>query len=255
MTSFIQSTRTYVADKAPVVSAYLRRALSGGPKFKRSGSLWSIEDDTGKVVVPYIRRYGMYLPSVGSRIDRMLQRYNLGDLKGALVLDVGSHVGEFAMAASPKAKQVICFEPDPSARQALMENTGGLKNVKVMPIALSNETKKSKLFVATEHADSSLFQPDSFTNVIEVDARRLDSLNIDVSGFSRVVLKMDAEGFEPEVLQGGGEWLKNLHTAAIDVAPERAGSDTYREVKQLLEAAGMREVSLSADQVLVMTRS
>lgn len=32
---------------------------------------------------------------------------------------------------------------------------------------------------------------------------------------------MDAEGFEPEVLRGAGEWLRCVDEAAIDVSPER----------------------------------
>lgn len=243
-----------LANAAPALAAQTKRWLHHGPSFRREGSLWKIEDDTGIIFVPYIRRYSMYAESVKQRIDYMLDRYRLGDLRDALVIDIGAHIGEFAMAASPEAKRVICFEPDPTAREALLVNTRAFHNVEIMPIALSNQSKPARFYVATEKADSSLFQPEHYTRVIDVDARRLDSLGIDTKGYSRVVLKMDAEGFEPEVLEGGGDWLRQLDAASVDVAPERAGQDTYAPVKSLLQAAGLSEVALTTDQVLVMKR-
>ena len=182
----------------------------------------------------------------------MLERYPTGELRDSLVIDIGAHVGEFAIAAAPYAKNIICFEPDPIVRAALIENTKNLKNVNVLPFALSDQTKTAKFFVATAHADSSFVEPEKYDLIIQVDARRLDSLNIETNSYSRVILKMDAEGFEPEVLEGGGNWLNKLDIVAIDVSPERMGADTYKEVKKILEKRGFREIKLTSDQVLVM---
>lgn len=244
-----------LANAAPTLAAQTKRWLHHGPSFRREGSLWKIEDDTGTIFVPYIRRYAMYAGSVKRRIDYMLQRYQIGDLRDSLVIDIGAHIGEFAMASSAQAKRIICFEPDPTARAALAMNTQALHNVEIMPIALSNQSQTARFYVATEHADSSLFQPEHYTQVIDVDAKRLDSLGIDTQGYARVVLKMDAEGFEPEVLEGGGDWLQHLDAASVDVAPERAGQDTYAPVKKLLQAAGLSETALTGDQILVMRRT
>lgn len=253
--TLIQKSKSLLADMLPVTAARVGRMFTKGPRFNREGTLWKIADDSGSIFVPSIRRYGMYRDSgVGRRINGMLDRYQLGDLRGALVLDIGAHVGEFAMAAASQAAKVISFEPDPVAREALLRNTSSLPNVEVKPIALSDRTGKAKFYLATAHADSSLFEPEHFTQAIEVDALRLEDLAIGVEGYSRVVLKMDAEGFEPEVLRGAGSWLRHLQLAAVDVAPERAGSDTYAEVKTLLEASGMRQKDFTAHQVLVMER-
>lgn len=248
-----QTLKSRFANKFPRLSAYILKLLRGGPSFTETGGLWRIKDHTGCIYIPYIRRYGMYCNTVRKRIDNMLERYPAGDLENALVLDIGAHIGEFAIAASQYAGKVICFEPDPAARSALIKNTAEINNIEVRPIALSNRTGKTKFYVATEHADSSLFRPEVFTESIEIDAFRLDDLSISVEQYKRVVLKMDAEGFEPEVLEGGLKWIKsNLQLAAIDVAPERAGSDTYREVKSILESAGFKETILTKDMVLVM---
>jgi FkbM family methyltransferase len=197
----------------------------------------------------------MYTDSIAKRVNYMLDRYRIKDLEGALVLDIGAHVGEFTLAAAKTAAKVISFEPDPVVREALIENTNGMINVEILPIALSNTTGKSDFYISTEHADSSLFIPEDYTRVIEIETFRLNDLNLDASKYTKVILKMDAEGFEPEVIDGGLEWIgKNLHIASIDVAPERAGSDTYKEVKQKLESVGMYQLDYTQDQVLIMGR-
>lgn len=254
MESFGQAIVSAAADRFPVIAAKTKRYFGKGPVFHREGDQWLIEDNTGRIFVPYIRRYGMYVPNVAHRISFMRDRYPFDDLTGALIIDVGAHVGEYAMAASPLAAKIISFEPDPIARGALVRNVAALPNVEVRDVALSNTNGSATFYVATEHADSSLYQPDAYARAIEVKAQRLDSLDIDTSGYRHVLLKMDAEGFEPEVLEGAGDWLKNFTGVAIDVAPERAGQSTYAEVRRLLESAGLIERCLTDDQVLYACR-
>jgi len=55
---------------------------------------------------------------------------------------------------------------------------------------------------------------------------------------SFLLLKMDAEGFEPEILEGFGDQIKKINCFAIDVSPERVGVDTEKEVTQLLNNLG-----------------
>lgn len=252
---FFQNIKHELANAMPLLAAYILKTQKRGPKFSRHGNLWRIQDGTGEIYVPYIRRYSMYLNTIEKRIGYMLERYKIENLEGALVLDIGAHVGEFTLAAAPTAAKVVSFEPDPTVREALIQNTKGMNNVEILSIALSNKTGKSKFYVATEHADSSLFSPEKYSEIIDVDSFRLDDLNIDVSNYTKVILKMDAEGFEPEIIDGGLDWIrKNLHIAAVDVAPERAGSDTHKEVKQKLESIGFHQVGLNQEQVLIMER-
>lgn len=254
MRKSLRSIMSRVADLWPLQAAQFLRLVYGGPTLTKEGNLWRLADNTGTIFVPFIRRYGMYLPNIKHRISQMTQRYALGDLSGALIIDIGAHLGEFAVATAPFAKKILSFEPDPCAREALVRNVREFTNVEVLPIALSDQSKISKFFIATELADSSLFEPEDYDRVVDVEARRLDSLNIDVRGFTKVFLKMDAEGFEPEVLRGAGEWLRCVDAAAIDVSPERGGQSTYVEVKEILEAQGLIEVTLSDARVLLARR-
>lgn len=260
---------TYIYDNFPYPVAYARRLIKKGPNFscfqKGAGSLdspqiWTVEDrdHTAKIFIPYLRRYAMYCSSVKARIEYMRERYfmNSLDLKDALILDVGAHIGEFAISVAPFVKKVVCFEPDPVALKALQLNTKAYENIEIKNVALSNRDGLTTLYVATSKADTSLFEPECYQQKIEVNAFCLDSILSPTifSDYKNVYLKMDAEGFEPEVLEGANNWLQILSAVSIDVAPEREGKDTYDEVKRLLEAAGLIEKSLSSDYVLHASR-
>lgn len=237
------------------VRASILKLLNGGPTFKEEDNLWVIRDGSKKIFIPILRRYAMYKKGINQRLNHMLTRYDVGDMHGALILDIGAHVGEFAMAASKYAKKIICFEPDPIARAALIKNVSNLENVEILPIALSNKTGFSTFHIATTFADSSLFMPKDVTSTsIQVETSRLDDLDLDFSGYARIVLKMDAEGFEPEVLQGARSTLTQLSQTAIDVSVERGDDDTYDDVKKLLENEGLFEDYMTDDMVLVSSR-
>lgn len=238
-----------------LLRAFILSVWFNGPRYKKFKNLWLLEDGDLKLYIPVLRRYTVYAKGFNKRLSHMLKRYELGNINDALILDVGAHLGEFAIAASPHAKQIICFEPDPVVREALLLNIASLDNVKVLPVALSNQTGVSNFYVATKFADSSLFKPTGVkSQEIQVDTMRLDDLNIDFTGYSRVVLKMDAEGFEPEVVEGGLQVFSKLDQVAIDVSPERGEEDTYADVKKALASTGLVEKKLSSNMVLVSHR-
>ena len=49
-----------LANNFPVIAAHIKRIIHNGPRFKRYGNLWRVEDHTGVIYIPFIRRYGMY---------------------------------------------------------------------------------------------------------------------------------------------------------------------------------------------------
>lgn len=55
----------------------------------------------------------------------VLNRYRLPDAfpDGAVVVDVGAHIGAFALASAERGARVLTFEPDPENFALLMDNT------------------------------------------------------------------------------------------------------------------------------------
>ena len=66
---------------------------------------------------------------------------------------------------------------------------------------------------------------------------RLDNIDLRSLG-SHPMLKMDAEGHEPEVLLGAGSTLTRFAYVAIDTGPERQGKPTTDAVRAILDQGG-----------------
>ncbi|MBV9092839.1 MAG: FkbM family methyltransferase [Streptosporangiaceae bacterium] len=134
---------------------------------------------------------------------------------GDCVLDIGANLGLVSLTLSAlvgSAGNVHAFEPNPQM-QALIEEAIGrnkLTNIKLYRCALGAQDGELRLSVPRRNAGAASFvaarrNPDS-TEVL-VPVRTLSSVMADQSvGHIRLV-KMDVEGFEPEVLAGAIEFF------------------------------------------------
>ena len=170
------------------------------------------------------------------QFGRLLDSYCLNSIEinnGDIILDCGANVGELNLALqSNKIKtQYIAFEPDPEAFECLkLNNPKNIDNLHMS--ALSNKVGNQKLHVDSLGGNSSLI---SFgeDNMIEVSSITLDSLNINEN---IKLFKLEAEGFEPEVLDGSVNTLKNVNFVSVDFGHERGPEEksTIVEVNKLL---------------------
>lgn len=77
-------------------------------------------------------------------------------------------------------------------------------------------------------------------SISKVKAVRLDNL-IHNLGLNRIdFLKIDAEGAEPEVLEGAKDFLNNIRKIAVDCTPERFGKTTSSKVNDILSSQGFQ---------------
>ena len=87
-----------------------------------------------------------------------------------------------------------------------------------------------------------------------VEARRLDGLlaNVDLTG--TVIIKIEAEGAEPEALEGATGILEHVDFVAVDCGFER-GKDrqhTFVETSQLLIRAGFEPIAAEMKRITVL---
>lgn len=141
------------------------------------------------------------------------------DLKdGDLVVDCGANVGEINIGLKENNIFVkyVGFEPDPIAYNCLKLNNPQSVD-SLFNIGLSNEDKEGVLYLDGYGGNSSLLDFGS-NQKISVKIKRLDSFD-----FQKKIklLKIDAEGLEPEVLEGTQNILKNIEFITVDFSPER----------------------------------
>jgi len=174
---------------------------------------------------------------------------------GGCYWDVGSSIGFYAVVAARmvgQAGQVLAFEPEPRSRERLQQNVdaNGLKNVRVMSVALGRRPGSFRL--AVEDA----FSAGSHRIVAEGAASRGRVVDVEVvtgDGLRRNAtpplpvpdaIKIDVEGAELDVLAGLEETLRDprcrtllceVHFALLE---ERGLRDGPLEIERALRSSG-----------------
>lgn len=150
---------------------------------------------------------------------------------GDVVLDIGANVGlhTVALARRVGAKgQVYAFEPVAEMARRLSENVAlnGLRNVTLVGCALGDEdgtaTMKVNVGGAGMEGTSSLADsiharrhPEHYVER-DIEVRRLDGVMARMDSQARVgFIKIDTEGFETMIIEGGLETLKRDRPAMI----------------------------------------
>lgn len=164
---------------------------------------------------------------------------------GDTVIDCAGFVGGFTVAAiGMGADRVVHVEPTPITRRCAALNFllhDCADRVVQFAGGLSNEAATLKLNLSESFADNSFLAPDEGAtgNVIKVHVTTVEAL-VASHGLeaNKTFLKVEAEGFEIEVIKGMGAFRPR--TVAVDVTPERDGESPRQEIRERLSAMGYK---------------
>ncbi|MCX7166538.1 MAG: FkbM family methyltransferase [Rhodocyclales bacterium] len=141
---------------------------------------------------------------------------------GDCVWDVGANVGYYTRLFSERtgqAGQVFAFEPSPVNFGRLATACASLGNVTLLHSGLGREDSKLRFQQGTDDlgATSRIVEADSDGVIVDVRA----GANVIAGGDALVpnAIKIDVEGFEYEVLEGLGDYIKkpDLRLIGIEV--------------------------------------
>jgi FkbM family methyltransferase len=163
-------------------------------------------------------------------------------LRGADFVDVGAHVGLYAITAAHATNgRVLAIEPNPRAHAQLLENVAlnDLENVTVVAKAVAEAPGRALLHVpATSDPSFSSLEAGRFAEgePVEVEVSTVDD-EIAHAGLHPTVVKIDVEGGELRVMAGMKRTISVYRPAIlVEVTPE-----TARELARLLEGySGLR---------------
>ncbi|MES2968021.1 MAG: FkbM family methyltransferase [Pseudomonadota bacterium] len=211
---------------------------------RRDGDHFIITTEGHDVAVAAALRWMMYRRGWENRLHRLSWQFGVGDRvqvgAGATVIDIGANVGEFSLRQAANGARVFAVEGDPRVFACLSRNVAGHPGITPIPALLWKEETDLTFYSEPNKADSSVFRPDSAEAVqtITLPATTLDRL-AEVHGIDRVdFLKCDAEGAEPEVIEGGRNLLMRTRQVAFDTGAERLGQETAADVERLLTGLG-----------------
>jgi FkbM family methyltransferase len=163
---------------------------------------------------------------------------------GDTIFDVGAHIGIYTLRAHNyigSSGYVYAFEPDPENFSLLQKNVAinNLENVKTLNYALSDHQGKLMFFKdpkntgmcsATLKKGKSTFVAKTITLDFFMREYNIREVNF---------LKIDVEGHEYEVLNGGKSFLKVCKNVAIETH-ERLGGPPNDLITNFLEEQGFK---------------
>jgi len=133
----------------------------------------------------------------------------LDKLSGETAIDIGAHIGSYALRMARRFRHVIAFEPNPFNRHMLNLNIrlNKMQNVRVEEVALSDSNGASPLFLQRATGGTGSLNPFHYgfmyDTSVQVKVRTLDEFEI-----AKVnVIKIDAEGNELRILKGASQTI------------------------------------------------
>jgi len=127
-----------------------------------------------------------------------------------IFVDIGAHIGKYTVLAGRYLKRgfVVAFEPCLENFKYLTLNVklNNINNAKLFQLALWNEVKRIKLFIASTSGEHTCKQ--TFGKFIEVLAMPLDVIIFHMNFQDVDIVKIDVEGAEIEVIEGALNTLR-----------------------------------------------
>jgi FkbM family methyltransferase len=178
-----------------------------------------------------------------------------------LILDVGANEGQFAQEVRTRgyAGKIISFEPVAETFRQLQQNCALDNNWDCRRMALGDSAGTAEINVSKNTAMSSIVsQTDIGRNsiydadVVRIETVQIETLDAIFSEFadSRVFLKIDTQGFEQNVLNGGKHILRLLLGVQLELPLIHLYQGTWKFDEAL---RFMREAGFTLSQMRPVT--
>jgi FkbM family methyltransferase len=164
--------------------------------------------------------------------------------KGDYFIDIGANIGLFTLIAAEivgRSGRVIAFEPTPETYRRLLGNIelNKFDNIDAYSIGLSNSPQKLKFNISSNGYDAW----NSFAN--SVCSNLQEQIDVNVSTLDLVLgkyekskiklVKIDAEGWEKFILQGGTDFLSNYSPQLLVEFTEQNTFDAGYMVQEIYD--------------------
>lgn len=179
------------------------------------------------------------------------------DLRSAVVVDIGANEGAFTagvLAVAPEA-EIIAAEPGPAPRARMQARLGTLPNVEILDVAVAAVSGTATLHLGTHDHNSSLLEPrPQMMTTIDPGWAPAGELKVrtvtldEMVGERRVdVLKIDVQGSELDVLEGGPATLAQARAVILEMNffSQYEGDATFSTLHAEMDRRGFSLVNVS----------
>ncbi len=213
----------FLSIKAENILARIR-GLKIRFKLNSDGSIQVEGENSNLRISDLARGFWLYRNGIKYRAESLFNSYCLKNLifnYDDVVFDCGANSGDLFLSLDGKinSNNYYAFEPNPDDYNILKLNVKSSSNI--YNLALGDVDTELAFYTSTEGGDSSLIEPKVWYRKMKVQVLRLESF-IEKNNIKRIkLLKIEAEGFEPEILLGLGHKITLCEYIAIDGGYER----------------------------------
>ena len=182
----------------------------------------------------------LYRRGIEVRSDFLFNSYCLQKItfkSDDVIIDCGANSGDLTLKLFELCADVVYVgvEPSPQDYEVLSYNVTD-KKAHLINKALGDRNDTLKFYICTENGDSSLIEPSSYTGSIDVEVVKLETLVNSLDLTKVKLVKVEAEGSEPEILKGAQGILDRVEYIAVDGGYERGvnSEQTFTTVTNFL---------------------
>jgi FkbM family methyltransferase len=164
------------------------------------------------------------------RLSRMLQ----AEWPDLVAVDVGANVGDsLALIKAGADVPVICVEGDPKVLPLTRRNVAQFSRIQLVETYVAERDSERQVAISKAGWNSTLSQGSGPQETVRF--RSLDNILVSLGGYPRHgLLKVDVEGYEPQVLAGAGGFLAATQPVVVVEYNEDALAETGQDGDGLL---------------------
>lgn len=177
------------------------------------------------------------------------------------IIDIGANCGQFAkkvLQAFPNA-DIYCFEPLIGPFQELQKwvNSQEASKITIFNLALGDSESMAQMFFCLERNDSSSFLKSTalgetlwpFMKKQELVSVKLTTLDKVMSNLpqlllSDILIKIDVEGYEDRVIQGGQDTFRKAKACILEISLDKLYKNqaSFKKIFLLMDQLGFEYV-------------
>lgn len=173
--------------------------------------------------------------------------------KDDVVLDIGSHIGIYALPTAKRVEYVYCFEPDPYNFSKLEENKylNKITNITLENIAIAEEAGERTFFQGDKNTGKSSFSDIKAKEETTIRTTTLDDYILGKDVDSIKLIRMDIQGAELSALRGAGKTLEMTNSLLIEMHPRqmKALNQNPQDVFKILSNKGFECENLAGKEI------
>ncbi|MFN9245588.1 MAG: FkbM family methyltransferase [Planctomycetota bacterium] len=180
-----------------------------------------------------------------------------------IVIDIGANIGEYSKYIYERFNvSVVAIDAEDAVLGALKTNLLGTSSL-ILHSALWSHDGNLTLYHASKTNDTTLIEPKEFDYTSTVDVVTLDNLLHSTAAQAFIgsrpikLVKLEAEGAEPEIIKGGPNILTRTKYVAVDCGPERGikSEPTLVEVVRAMNALNFEIIKFNANRTVLLFRN